>query len=617
MLRLLTSATASVLLGCGGGSTTDITPPPVRDTTAPTVTATAPANDAVDVALNAALSITFSEPLNPSTLTTTSVAVVPSGGGAGAALAGLVTYSGATAIFTPATPLPGSTRYTVAITTAVKDLAGNALASDYVWSFTTVAPPDITAPTVISTSPVNDAVNVAVTVAPTVTMSEAMSAATFNASTIVLTKAGDGTPVPCTVTVAGTTATLQPATALTAATRYTMTVTTAARDLAGNALASAASWSFTTAQPPAPEMWRVAGPATVIYRDYAGRTAVDVAGRLLVRQSTVDYAGLDVTTGRVTWTATQPFGPFGSWTFGSLFAVSGAFLDPATGSVLWTPDRNASGGFPELLVIGETIILRLPGDTIVAGVERRTGREKWRTRLRPHNCPESDFCGILRPIGVDGANGYVLRTSSAESQVITLSETGVVREVVAASDVARNVIASRQMSVVRGTTQFVAWTIVGTAAGIDVVTGAERWRATLSTVAGVFLDSPSEESFYTPDGALLFLQFYGPSAAESSLHVVLNTVTGSELNRRVLSRTEYGNDFFWVRCGDEGLAQLTSAGFDYTNLRTGARSTVVRSGLFDGLAANFAAEMYPIGTNRVLITASNANSPLTGVTCTP
>jgi hypothetical protein len=44
---------------------------------------------------------------------------------------------------------------------------------------------------------------------------------------------------------------------------------------------------------------------------------------------------------------------------------------------------------------------------------------------------------------------------------------------------------------------------------------------------------------------------------------------------------------------------------------------VVRSGLFDGLAANFAAEMYPVGTNRVLITSSFANAPITGVRCAP
>ena len=58
-------------------------------------------------------------------------------------------------------------------------------------------------------------------------------------------------------------------------------------------------------------------------------------------------------TGAVAWTISQPFSAYGSRTLGTLFAVSGAFVDPATGSLLWTPDRSALGDYPELLVIGE------------------------------------------------------------------------------------------------------------------------------------------------------------------------------------------------------------------------------------------------------------------------
>ena len=52
---------------------------------------------------------------------------------------GTVTYAGTGAIFAPASDLTASTVYTATITTGAKDLAGNALASDYVWSFTTGA----------------------------------------------------------------------------------------------------------------------------------------------------------------------------------------------------------------------------------------------------------------------------------------------------------------------------------------------------------------------------------------------------------------------------------------------------------------------------------------------
>ena len=600
-------------VGCGG-ATKDITPPPPRDTTAPTVTATTPADGTADAAPNVPLSITFSEPLNPATLTTSSLTVSPAGSGA-AALAGTVTLTGATGTFTPTTPLAASTRYTATISTAVKDLAGNSLATEYVWNFTTATPPDITAPTVIGNTPLSDAVNVAVTVAPTVTMSEAMNPTTFNATTIVLTKAGDVTPIAGTVSVSGNTATFQPASTLSVSTKYTLTVSTGAKDVAGNALAAAATSSFTTVQPPTPDIWRNPDAGDVFYRDNAGRIALDVAGRLLTRQATTRYAGIDLATGAVAWTTTQPFNQFEPWTFGSLFQISGVFVDPATGATLWTPDQNTSVS-SALMVIGETIILGLQGDTVLTGVERRTGREKWRVRLRPHACPSGGSCGILRPIGVDGANGYLLRTSSAEAQIITLSETGVVREVVAASETVRRAISPNQLSVVRGTNLVVAWTLNGMAAGVDAVTGAERWMADLSTLAAGFLSNPTSRTFYTPDGTLLFLEFDGISEAEAVLQLTLNAGTGSVASRRVLSLQAY-RPGSWSRCGAEGLAHVTDVGMEYTNLRTGTRTTVPRAGLLDALAADFVTDMYPIGTDRVLFTRSNGNAPLTSVKCTP
>jgi hypothetical protein len=52
-----------------------------------------------------------------------------------------VTYVGLTATFTPNSHLALNTTYTARITTRARDLAGNALASDKVWSFTTVTTP--------------------------------------------------------------------------------------------------------------------------------------------------------------------------------------------------------------------------------------------------------------------------------------------------------------------------------------------------------------------------------------------------------------------------------------------------------------------------------------------
>jgi hypothetical protein len=83
------------------------------------------------VCINRAIAATFSEAMGPLTITNLTFTV--------AGVSGTVTYNAITKIatFTPASNLAANTTYTATITTGAKDLAGNALASDYVWSFTT------------------------------------------------------------------------------------------------------------------------------------------------------------------------------------------------------------------------------------------------------------------------------------------------------------------------------------------------------------------------------------------------------------------------------------------------------------------------------------------------
>ena len=81
--------------------------------------------------------------MDASTLTTATF-TLSSGSGP---VTGTVGYSGTTATFTPSASLTGTTIYTATITTGAKDAAGNALAANYVWSFTTGTAPDTTPPT--------------------------------------------------------------------------------------------------------------------------------------------------------------------------------------------------------------------------------------------------------------------------------------------------------------------------------------------------------------------------------------------------------------------------------------------------------------------------------------
>jgi hypothetical protein len=63
--------------------------------------------------------------------------------GAGMAVSGTYTCSGRKATLTPTSPLQWSGKYTVSVTTGVRDLARNALAAAKSWSFTTAAAPDL------------------------------------------------------------------------------------------------------------------------------------------------------------------------------------------------------------------------------------------------------------------------------------------------------------------------------------------------------------------------------------------------------------------------------------------------------------------------------------------
>ncbi|MGB8473099.1 MAG: Ig-like domain-containing protein, partial [Candidatus Acidiferrum sp.] len=208
---------------------------------APTVVSTVPADGDTAVAVNTTVTATFSRPMDPTTITSTTFTLVGPGA---TAVAGAVTYSGSTATFTPTAILAANTLYTATITTSAKDPAGSALAADFVWTFTTNV-----APTVLSTVPVDGASGVSANATVNATFSRAMDASTITNTTFTLTGPG-GTAVAGGVGLVGTTATFTPTAALTINTLYTATITTGAKDPTGNALAANFVWTFTTAPPP-------------------------------------------------------------------------------------------------------------------------------------------------------------------------------------------------------------------------------------------------------------------------------------------------------------------------------------------------------------------------------
>ena len=244
------------LSACGGGSSgqspilgdTDVT---IIAPVLPTVTAVSPLPNVLNVPINTrVMTIAFSKAMDPLTLNTTTIKLACP---IGSAITGAVSYvaSGNVATFTTSANLPASTICTATVTTGVKDVAGNALAAPFVWAFTTGATPDVTPPTVISTLPANNAIGISINTLITASFSEAMDPLTITSTNISLA-CPSGSPVSGAVSyaVSGNIATFRPAANLPASTVCTATITTGAKDVAGNNMAASKIWSFTTGTAP-------------------------------------------------------------------------------------------------------------------------------------------------------------------------------------------------------------------------------------------------------------------------------------------------------------------------------------------------------------------------------
>jgi len=256
MKKILTGRFMLLLLvafisGCGGGGSTR---------NSPTVISTVPADGATAVPINEKITATFSEAMDPLTITTATFTLqdtttrVP--------VAGAVTYNATNhiATFAPTSNLAAGHSFRATVFSGAKDLAGNALVSDEVWSFTTGATADNTAPTVSSTSPDNGAIAVPTNREITATFSKAADPSTITTATFTVRDTTAGAPVTGAVTYNAINhiATFTPTSNLAASHSFDATITTGVKDLAGNALASDDIWSFATGATPA------AGPEPVV-----------------------------------------------------------------------------------------------------------------------------------------------------------------------------------------------------------------------------------------------------------------------------------------------------------------------------------------------------------------
>lgn len=248
---ILIASLTSFLVACGGGgggsSTASATGTP------PSVILTIPAKTVpivTGVATNLGITAKFNQDMLASSINTSSVQLsCPSG----APIAGTVTVAydavNRLAVLQHATPLPTSTTCQATITTAATNSVGVALASNYVWTFTTGTGTDTTPPTVTGNSPTSAATGVCLSANVSATFSEPMNASTINATTFTVTNPSNevmpGVVTYDTLSNTATFAVTNPA-GYVVNTVYTTHITTDVKDLAGNALGLANSLVFTT-----------------------------------------------------------------------------------------------------------------------------------------------------------------------------------------------------------------------------------------------------------------------------------------------------------------------------------------------------------------------------------
>ncbi|WP_061248850.1 Ig-like domain-containing protein [Leptospira alstonii] len=227
---------------------------PAPDLVAPTVSFVSPAPNAQNVAMNSAVSIAFSEPINCATIPGSIVLddnpLLPG------TIAGNPGCTGTTATFTPLAALAPNTVYTLTISGAITDLFNNPLApAPYTSTFTTGPALDLTPPTVTFTVPSANAIGVGVNINPTVVFSEPMACASVNNASfrVKLQAAPPGVYLVGSVNCFGTSATwipdplLNPTLAFN--TLYTVEVNAGALDAANNPIVPI-TWNFTTGPGP-------------------------------------------------------------------------------------------------------------------------------------------------------------------------------------------------------------------------------------------------------------------------------------------------------------------------------------------------------------------------------
>ncbi len=488
----------------------------ILDVVAPQVVEVTPADGATEVDPATSVGISFSEPIDPASVTAASVTLT-NGGPVPASLA----FSADNSLVT-LTPTDGAlqsgTNFSITVLTTVTDAADNGLTATFTSGFTTVSQDD-TPPQVATTSPVDGATGVSITSPIQVIFSEPVEPASVDDMTIQVSAGGNPVAGTLNLRSGNTLVHFQPEQPLPLDTQVILNLVDDIRDPAGNQLVGLLTFSFTTGA------FSIAVPAD-------GQTVPELNKILLEARAS---ASLGIAT--------------------VLFTVNGVELEPVAGPPFVAPFTTPAAAAVPVL-------------NITASARNSGGVEIVQDAVTVH--PGVDFSVAPQLLGIPlgGAGDLSLSVSTALAEDLSI-ELKTLDPLVAGVPAVPVVLPAGLLAVqvpvsglTGGSTSVLANTLLGTEAAVISVStpvSGRELRPLAPAVRTIVLSPPSLGRVILPENSqrTIVLEVLGtPAAADMTTIVISSNPAVADIGANPVVLQNEQTVALTIDTGSQGTAEL-------------------------------------------------------------
>lgn len=305
---------------------------------APTISSVNPSTGASNQSTTPTIDISFSEPMNPATLTPDNITLKTAAGVTVSGTSIVISNNNQTAtVNLNGNPLADTTGYQLVLNqNNLTDVDGNQLGIDAAYVATSFTTGDFNAPTLSSSIPLNGATNVALESAISLSFSEAMDTASLSTTTVQLQKVSDNSNISLNTPSFSNnnqTVTFQPSSSLTAGESYNIVIyPSLIKDVAGNTISGVASQIVSKFSVlPAITITPLADWQTIIGSAYAITASIKGGSSTLTPTVTGFATGVALSPANCTLNSAD------AATTSCTFIVT-----PYTGYSLWSPSTTAN-----------------------------------------------------------------------------------------------------------------------------------------------------------------------------------------------------------------------------------------------------------------------------------